>query len=59
MGFWQDASPVVKGTIIVGGLLIAYLLVAWIGGLPPYGGSDEQVQQTRGIQIPGGSGGGN
>lgn len=51
MGFWQDASPVVKGAIVVGGLLIAYFLVAWVAGLPPYGSAiDDEVQQTRGLQ---------
>lgn len=51
MGFWQDASPVVKGAIVVGGLLIAYLLAAWAIGLPPYGSQvGDDVQQTRGIQ---------
>lgn len=51
MGFWQDASPVVKGAIVVGGLLIVYFVVAWIAGLPPYGSQvGDEVQQTRGIQ---------
>ena len=49
MQFWQDASPVVKGAIVVGGLLIVYFLVAYIAGLPPYGAAVE-TQQTRGIQ---------
>lgn len=55
MSFWQDASPVVKGAIVVGGLLLGYLLVAYIAGLPPYGSQiGDQVQQTRGVQLPGG-----
>ena len=51
MGFWQDASPVVKGAIVVGGLLIVYFLAAWAIGLPPYGSQvGDEIQQTRGIQ---------
>ena len=51
MGFWQDASPVVKGAIVVGGLLIVYFLAALALGLPPYGSQvGDDVQQERGIQ---------
>jgi hypothetical protein len=50
MGFWEDASPAVKGSIVVGGLLIAYFLIANLAGLWPYGAVDtDVVQQTRGI----------
>jgi hypothetical protein len=51
MGFWEDASPAVKGTIVVGGLAIVYFVIAFFAGLPPYGGgaSTEGTQQTRGI----------
>jgi hypothetical protein len=50
MGFWQDASPAVKGAIVVGGLLIVYFVVAYLAGLPPYGGAGgDAVQQTRGL----------
>ncbi|MDQ3037201.1 MAG: hypothetical protein M3Y87_32710 [Myxococcota bacterium] len=53
MGFWQDASPLVKGAIVVGGLLIAYFLIAMVAGLPPYGSQiGDEVQQERGIQQP-------
>ncbi|MFN7698323.1 MAG: hypothetical protein ACK6CU_22205 [Deltaproteobacteria bacterium] len=48
MGFWEDASPAVKGAIIVGGIAILYFAVAYVAGLPPYGGQAE-VQQTRGM----------
>lgn len=51
MGFWEDASPAVKGTIVVGGLAIVYLVIAAVAGLPPYGGgaATEGTQQSRGI----------
>lgn len=52
MGFWEDASPAVKGTIIVGGLLLVYLGIAFVGGFIPFGGgaSDTtEVSQTRGL----------
>ncbi len=48
MGFWEDASPAVKGAIIVGGIAILYFVVAMFTGLPPYGGQEEVVQQ-RGV----------
>ncbi len=51
MGFWQDASPAVKGLIVIGGVLIAYFLVALALGLPPYNSQvGDEVQQTRGVQ---------
>jgi hypothetical protein len=50
MGFWEDASPAVKGAIIVGGIAILYFVVARFAGLPPYGGGEEEVQQVRGVQ---------
>jgi hypothetical protein len=51
MGFWQDASPAVKGAIVLGGILIAYFLVAFVAGLPPYGSQvGDEIQQTRGMQ---------
>ena len=50
MGFWEDASPAVKGSIVVGGLAIAYFLLAMVVGLWPYGAVDSDVvQQTRGL----------
>lgn len=48
MGFWEDASPATKGTIVVGGLLIVYFALAFFVGLWPYGEPNE-VQQTRGL----------
>jgi hypothetical protein len=50
MSFWQEASPIVKGAIVVGGLGIAYFLVAMVAGLPPYGETPE-VTQERGVQV--------
>ncbi|MBN8615605.1 MAG: hypothetical protein J0L92_33730 [Deltaproteobacteria bacterium] len=52
MGFWEDASPAVKGAIIVGGIAILYFVVAMFAGLPPYGGGEPEVQQTRGVAAP-------
>lgn len=50
MGFWEDASPVVKGAIIFGGVALIYLAIAMFAGLPPYGGgTDEAVTGTRGL----------
>jgi len=48
MGFWEDASPAVKGAIIVGGIAILYFVVAMFTGLPPYGGGEPEVVQQRG-----------
>jgi hypothetical protein len=53
MGFWEDASPVVKGAIVVGGVGLLYLAIAAAAGLPPYGGgTDEAVTETRGLPPP-------
>lgn len=53
MGFWEDATPAVKGSIVVGGLAIAYFLLAMVTGLWPYNAvTDEATQQTRGVQAP-------
>ena len=52
MSFWSDASPVVKGAIVVGALGLVYLLVAFVAKFPPFGGGatdDENVTQQRGI----------
>jgi hypothetical protein len=48
MGFWEDASPVVKGAIVFGGVGILYLAIAFFAGLPPYGGG-EDAAATRGL----------
>ena len=50
MGFWEDASPAVKGAIIIGGILLLYLGVAFAAGLPPYGGGEPEATQVRGLQ---------
>lgn len=50
MGFWEDASPAVKGAIIVGGILLLYLGVARVAGIFPYGGADPEATQVRGLQ---------
>lgn len=50
MSFWEDAGPAVKGAIIVGGIAILYFVVAMVAGLPPYGGGESEVTQTRGMQ---------
>ena len=51
MGFWEDASPAVKGAIVVGGLALVYFLVAFVAGLPPYGSvQDDEIVQQRGLQ---------
>jgi hypothetical protein len=49
MSFWQEASTVVKASVVIGGLLIAYLGIAYVAGVFPYG-DVEQVTQERGIQ---------
>jgi hypothetical protein len=51
MSFWQDASPAVKGAIVVGGILILYFVAAYFGGFFPWGSQvGDEIQQTRGIQ---------
>lgn len=50
MGFWEDASPAVKGAIIIGGVGLIYLAIAFAAGLPPYGGgTDESTTVERGL----------
>lgn len=41
MQFWEDASPLVKGTVVVGSLLAIYLVVASLVGLFPYASHPE------------------
>ena len=56
MSFWDDASPVVKGAIVVGVIGLLYFGIAFFAGLPPFGGGgDEEMTQERGIQAPPGS----
>ncbi len=53
MSFWEDASGVVKGAIIVGVLGLVYFAIAFVADLPPFGGgTDGEVVQDRGIQAP-------
>jgi hypothetical protein len=49
MGFWEDATPATKGTIVVGGLLLLYFAVAYFAGLPPYGSPNGAETQQRGL----------
>jgi len=53
MSFWEDASPVVKGAIVVGVLGIIVAVMAWVG-VPPFdAGPDEDTAQERGLPSPG------
>jgi len=49
MGFWEDATPATKGTIVVGALLIVYFGLASMLGFWPYGSPNGATEQTRGI----------
>ena len=50
MGFWEDATPATKGTIVVGSLLIVYFVLASFVGLWPYGSQVGATDtQTRGV----------
>ena len=49
MGFWEDATPATKGTIVVGGLLIVYFGLASMLGFWPYNAPNGEAEQTRGI----------
>lgn len=51
MSFWEDASPLVKGAIVVGVVGILYLAIAFFAGFPPYGGGDttDTVSGSRGV----------
>lgn len=51
MAFWQDASPIVKGAIVVGILGLLYFGVANVAGLPPFG-ADVETTQQRGVGTP-------
>ncbi len=55
MSFWDDASPVVKVAIVVGGVGLLYFGIAFAAGLPPFGGgvAEEGVTHQRGLQPPG------
>jgi hypothetical protein len=47
MSFWSDASPAVKGIIVVGGIALVGVLVFALGD---FGGADVEAQQQRGLQ---------
>lgn len=50
MSFWSDASPAVKGAIVVGVVGILYLGIAAVAGLAPFGNpTGEQTSQSRGV----------
>lgn len=56
MSFWEDASPVVKGAIVIGALGLAYFGVAFFAGLPPFGAAtDEGMTENRELQPPPGA----
>lgn len=46
MSFWSEASPVTKGTVVVGPILIIIALLMFTGVI---GGSDEAATQERGL----------
>lgn len=49
MSFWSDASPITKGLIVVGGLGILYLGIAFFTkSLPPFNNAYD-TQTTRGM----------
>jgi len=48
MGFWSDASPIVKGAIIFGVLGLLYLGIAKIAGIIPFV-PEEPTTQERGL----------
>lgn len=55
MSFWEDASGVVKGAIVIGVLGLVYFAIAFVADLPPFGGgaaAEGEVTQQRGIQPP-------
>jgi len=50
MGFWSDASPIVKGAIIFGVVGLLYLGIAAVAGIVPFGsGHGEETTQQRGL----------
>lgn len=50
MSFWSDASPLVKGAIVVGAVFLVYFGVAWAVDLPPFAAGAGEVTQQRGLQ---------
>lgn len=50
MSFWSDASPVVKGVIVVGAVGLFYLGIAKVAGFAPFTkAAGGEVSQTRGV----------
>lgn len=49
MSFWSDASPIVKGAIILGVIGLVYLGIAKVAGIIPFV-EEEPTQQQRGLQ---------
>lgn len=49
MSFWSDASPIVKGVIIVGaiGLVVGIMALA---GIPPFDAGESETTNQRGLQ---------
>lgn len=53
MSFWEDASPVVKGAIVVGIIGLIYFGAAYAGSFFPFNpASDEEITQERGLPPP-------
>ncbi len=50
MSFWEDASPVVKGAIVIGVLGLLYFGIAFAASLPPFSGGADNTTQERGVQ---------
>ncbi|MEM7447822.1 MAG: hypothetical protein AAF355_06235 [Myxococcota bacterium] len=48
MSFWSDASPIVKGAIVGGGVCLVFAFWALLG-LPPFS-TEAETTQVRGIQ---------
>ena len=51
MSFWSDASPIVKGAIIIGVIGLVYLGIAKVAGIVPFV-EEEPVAQERGLPPP-------
>lgn len=52
MSFWSDASPVTKGAIVVGPVLILIAILVFTGVI---GGGDAEVSRPRGLEPPAGA----
>jgi hypothetical protein len=49
MSFWSDASPLTKGVLVVGPILIVIAGLLFTGVI---GGGDVEAVQTRGLGAP-------